>query len=295
LTRLLTTPPHGHDAWWRAQNTGSASVSHTVTLRGTRIHYRSWSDQKGPLLLFVHGFRGHTHWWDWIAPSFAGHYDVVALDLSGMGDSEWRAVYEEDCFARDVLELVEHLDRPATVIGHSFGGTQLLRASAIDAASARPRIRHGIVVDTWVRVRGEAPHAPSSRARETGPYPDFETAFSRFRLNPRQAVADPGMLEHIARHSVRRHDGLWHWKFDPHLQAAFIQNPHALLQRIRIPVDIVHGGLSSIMTRERADACVEVLPHGRGPVTIPGAHHHMMFDQPIALVATLRALLADRK
>ena len=266
-----------------------------MTLRGTRIHYRRWGSEKGPLLLFVHGFRGHTHWWDWIAPSFAGDYEVVAIDLSGMGDSEWRAVYEEDCFARDILDLIEHLGHPATVIGHSFGGTQLLRACAIDAGSDRPRIQHGIVVDTWVRVLGEAPYAPSNRSRETGPYVDFETARSRFRLNPPQAVADAGMLEHIARHSVRTRDGLWQWKFDPNLQAAFIQDPHALLQRIRIPLDIVHGGSSSVMTRERARACVKVLPHGRGPITIPGAHHHMMFDQPVALVAALRALLADRK
>ena len=40
--------------------------------------------------MFVHGFAGHTHWWDWVAPAFQDRWTTVALDLSGMGDSEWR-------------------------------------------------------------------------------------------------------------------------------------------------------------------------------------------------------------
>ena len=278
-----------------SQASEHASASHFATLRGARIHYRRWAGRGGPLLLFAHGFRGHTHWWDWIAPSFAEEHDVVALDFSGMGDSDWRAYYEDECFAMDLLGLLQHLDAPATVVGHSFGGTQLLRACAIDAASARPCIVHAVVVDSWVRVLDEPPYTPSGRARDTGPYADFETAKSRFRLNPAQPVADQGMLEHIARHSVRTRDGLWQWKFDPDLHATFVEDPRALLRRIEAPVDIVYGEASSVVTAERARACVDALPHGRGPVAIPGAGHHLMFDQPAALVAALRALLARQR
>jgi pimeloyl-ACP methyl ester carboxylesterase len=146
-----------------------------------------------------------------------------------------------------------------------------------------------------VRVQDEPPYVPSTRAREAGPYPDFETARSRFRLNPVQPVADLRMLEHLARHSVRTRDGLWQWKFDPDLQGSFIQDPRSLLRRIGIPLDVIYGEQSSVMTRERAAACVAALPHGRGPVAIPAARHHMMFDHPVALVATLRALLAQRR
>lgn len=266
-----------------------------MTLRGARIHYRRWAGDGGPLLVLAHGFRGHTHWWDWIAPAFAGEHDVVALDFSGMGDSDWRPAYEDACFATDLLELIQHLDAPATVIGHSFGGTQLLRACAIEGASTRPRIRHAVVVDSWVRLLDEPPYTPSGRARDIGPYPDFETARSRFRLNPVQPVADEGMLEHIARHSVRTRDGLWQWKFDPNLHSTFVHDPLAMLRRIQVPVDIVYGESSSVVTPERARACVTALRYGRGPVAIPGAGHHMMFDQPTALVAALRALLAQQR
>jgi pimeloyl-ACP methyl ester carboxylesterase len=33
------------------------------------------------------------------------------------------------------------------------------------------------------------------------------------------------------------------------------------------------------------------LRHGRGPIVIPSAYHHVPVDQPLALAATLRALL----
>jgi hypothetical protein len=50
---------------------------------------------------------------------------------------------------------------------------------------------------------------------------------------------------------------------------------------------------SSIVTRERALACVAELSCGRGPVELPDAGHHVMPDEPVALIATLQKLLAS--
>ena len=54
------------------------------------IKYRYWSDAGNPGLLFVHGHGAHSHWWDFIAPAYKDDYQTVALDLSGMGDSDHR-------------------------------------------------------------------------------------------------------------------------------------------------------------------------------------------------------------
>jgi pimeloyl-ACP methyl ester carboxylesterase len=273
-----------------------AATGQTALLRAGQVHYRTWSRDGRPSLLFVHGFRGHSHWWDWIAPSFADEYDVVAMDLSGMGDSAWRTSYDPDCFALDILGLIDELAaRPAVVVGHSFGGGSLLRACAIDSQSPAPRrIAHAIVVDSWVRLRGHPSPDPGPIGGGRH-YPDFETARSRFRLSPPQPVMDDAMLDYLARHSLRQIDGMWRWKFDPALPGPGSHDNAPLLRRIATTTDIVYGAKSSIVTRERALACVAELTHGRGPVEIPDAGHHVMLDQPVALIATLKNLLASRR
>jgi hypothetical protein len=40
-----------------------------------------------------------------------------------------------------------------------------------------------------------------------------------------------------------------------------------------------------------ADRIGKALRNGRGPVVIPAAHHHVPVNQPLALVAAMRALL----
>ena len=281
------------DPWWRRLAREWPGVSHHATLRGARLHYRAWSRNAGPLLLFVHGFGGHTHWWDWIAPCFADDSDVVAVDLSGMGDSDHRETYDADCFALDILDLVEHLGTgPAAVVGHSFGGRSLLQACALDSASGtHRRIAHAIVVDTKIRFPGD-PMPEALPVGGRGQYVDYESARRRFRLNPPQPVADDAMLDDLARHSLRHVDGHWRWKFDTASPVGLPQDGHLLLPRIETLTDIVYGASSSIVARADAERCVAELHQGRGPVAIPLAGHHVMLDQPIALVATLRALLA---
>ena len=64
-----------------------------------------------------------------------------------------------------------------------------------------------------------------------------------------------------------------------------------MLQRIEVPVSFVYGDHSLIVTHEHAAEIVALIPGCRGPVAIPEAHHHVLLDQPLSLVATLRALL----
>ena len=279
---------------WSREAAARVASSHSVVLRGARLHYRRWSRGVGPPLLLVHGFGGHTHWWDWIAPAFCADFDVVALDLSGMGDSDWRPSYPADTFALDILGLLEHLAvGPARVVGHSFGGARLLDACAIDSASGRaPRIAQSVVVDSIVRLEGVPMPTGALRVGARQPYATLATALQRFRLNPPQDVADPAMLDYLARRSLRETPDGWRWKFDPNLPAPEHRDARELLERIRMPVAIVYGEHSKIVNRRMAEASVALLPQGRGPIEIRGGHHHLMLDQPLALIEVLRTLLS---
>jgi alpha-beta hydrolase superfamily lysophospholipase len=67
------------------------------------VRWQSWAAPEGaPALLLVHGMFAHAHWWDFIAPLLADRYRIVALDLTGMGDSDYRYDYAADTFADEL-------------------------------------------------------------------------------------------------------------------------------------------------------------------------------------------------
>ena len=45
-----------------------------------------------------------------IAPFLAEHYHVVAMDMSGMGDSGWREDYDEETRVRELISVAETND-----------------------------------------------------------------------------------------------------------------------------------------------------------------------------------------
>ncbi|MFL6678247.1 MAG: alpha/beta fold hydrolase [Burkholderiaceae bacterium] len=279
-------------AWALAQD----RTSRFTDSAGTRVHYAAWNaeDIAKPALLFAHGFLGHSHWWDFIAPFFTGQHRVFALDFSGMGQSGHRASYSADCFVDDlaaVLGAIHVAGAPAsTVIGHSFGGARLLQA----CAQIPQAIGHAIVLDSFATFPGDQP-TPYAYSPAPAPTPDRETTLARFRLLPPQRC-EPGLLEHVARHSLRRVDAGWTWCFDPALrQFRPDAIDPALLGRAEVPVDYVHAEDSAVVSAQRALRIAGALRRGRGPITMPRAGHHLMLDQPLALVGVLRALLAGQR
>jgi len=151
-----------------------------------------------------------------------------------------------------------------------------------------------IAIDSYAVFKGgQHPTAPPG-LRGDRVYPDLASALNRYRLLPEQSHVEPWALAHIARHSVREVPGGWAWKFDPLMPSGpdHEEDGDELLARVRCPVHYVYGAESAIVDAALARRIVRTLPAGRGPIEIPGGCHHLMFDQPVALIATLRALLA---
>ncbi|MFM0674577.1 alpha/beta fold hydrolase [Paraburkholderia sediminicola] len=263
--------------------------SHFTDSSGVRVHFVSWNanDVHKPGLLFAHGFLGHSHWWDFIAPSFTDRYRVFALDFSGMGESGHRTEYRADSFVHDIAAVLRAAGiAPANVVAHSFGGSRLLQACAMFPEL----IRQAVVLDSYYALPGDDLPIIAGRPAPR-PYPDLETAIAHFRLIPGQAC-EPWLLEHLSRTSVRQIDAGWTWCFDPSLRDLQpVEGEAGLLGRITVPVTYVHAGLSAVVTAERASRIVAAIPNARGLVTMPGAHHHLMLDQPLALVDLLLDLL----
>lgn len=278
---------------WLLRAVSAPTTSHFVTCDGTRLHYRCWNadDSAKPVLLFAHGYKAHSHWWDFIAPYFIDHFRVVAMDFAGMGRSGRRSQYTVESFTRDMTGILDSGLGPATVVGHSYGGVRTLRACA-----DRPDlIRHAVILDSRVHFpdvdRAAHGRAVGHRGWSSGSYDRIR---ARYRLIPEQPLPIHDTFEHVAFHSIAHCEDGWRWCFDPALPAAPIEPDGGLvLDRIEVPVDYVYGETSTVVEPWRAERIAARLRLCRGPIGIPESHHHLMLDQPLALIAVLRALLVN--
>jgi pimeloyl-ACP methyl ester carboxylesterase len=257
---------------------------------GHRCHSLEWGDPSNPkVMLLLHGFLGNAHWWDLVAPCFAADYRVIALDFWGMGDSDRRERYNNQLFVDQVGEVLRSFSEPATLMGHSFGGR-----IAVFAAHGFPQhISHAIVVDTKLGFPDQ-PIRPRFVARPKRLYPDLETVHSRFRFVPEEPPVLPAVMRHLAEHAARRQSDGYRWKFDEALMGGLdwqTVTEGELLQQIALPIDYIAGELSEVVPADLAQRIGKALRNGRGPIIIPSAHHHVPVNQPLALVAALRALL----
>ncbi|HVN63284.1 MAG TPA: alpha/beta hydrolase, partial [Candidatus Binataceae bacterium] len=116
----------------------------------------------------------------------------------------------------------------------------------------------------------------------------LEEAVASFRLLPRETIAKPEVLQHVARHSFRQlEDGAWTHKLD---RRTLIREPLRvwdLLPKIECPALVVRIPQSPVLTRDDADKMVSALPHGR-LAEIANSYHHVMLDNPDALIAVLK-------
>jgi len=74
--------------------------------------------------VLLHGIAGTSSTWDTVIPRLAEHYDVLAPDLLGHGESaKPHGDYSLGAYANVVRDLLEALGTgPATIVGHSLGG-----------------------------------------------------------------------------------------------------------------------------------------------------------------------------
>ena len=129
-----------------------------------------------PGVVLVHGTAAHARWWDHIAPFLQGGTSgegaspdgayhnsglrVVAMSMSGHGDSDWRDHYGIDQWAAEVMAVAAsaRIAGPPVIVGHSLGG-----GVALYTAGRYGGALGGIVViDTTVY---EGPPPPRCRRR----------------------------------------------------------------------------------------------------------------------------------
>ena len=297
-TGLFIPPPD--TPRWFVDNLRQPGESRYATVRDSaaaaesQVHFLAWNwhDESLPVLIFLHGFSGHANWWSYLVPFFTDRYRVAALDLPGMGDSSHLAAYDDDCFARGIIAVLRHnnIER-ATVIGHSFGGAQATRAMAM----APELFEHGIIVDTMVRFDTDTPPKLIDGRNRHRVRASRAECVEGFRLMPPQPAVIQPLVDFVAFHSCTPTTDGWHWKFDPAIRNHGEIVGTTLPSRVQTRVDCVYGELSMFSANDMPRRVLESFPNHGELIVVPGAHHHLMLDHPLELVAALDHLLSGAR
>ena len=273
---------------------GCAAAGHRIlSVNGLRLHALEWGAPGAPGFLFLHGGSAHSHWFDAVAPAFAGRFHVVSLDQRGHGESQWPdpPAYSTRHFCDDLLRVLEALGWGEVILaGHSMGGH-----NAMAFAAWHPeRLRGLVIADSRPAVPPDwlsQMATKGSRALRT--YESPENAVRRFRLIPPETVADGEFLRHLARVGIAKRGERWVYRFDPACHGT--RRPvdaWALLPQITAPTLVVRGEWSPILTRTMG---IEMVRRIRGArlEEIPGTYHHLVLDRPAAFVDVLKRFVTE--
>jgi pimeloyl-ACP methyl ester carboxylesterase len=287
MTTAPTAIVHGHNRFACA-----SARRRRVQANGLSLHLLECGQPGRPALRFLHGGAAHAHWFDEVTAPFVDRFHVVALDQRGHGQSDWPPTgrYATEDFAGDLAAVMDTLAwRDMVVVGHSMGGHNAMSFSAWHPG----RVRGLVIVDARPSIPDDRlvlMHRRGQRALRH--HATIEEAVKAFRLLPRETVADPELLEHLAREGVVERDGGWVYRFDPTANAA--RQPvdaWTLLDRIEAPTLITRAALSPVLPAAQA-ARLRASIRRAELVEIPEAYHHLTLDQPAAFVEALERFLA---
>ncbi|RKR76526.1 alpha/beta fold hydrolase [Frondihabitans australicus] len=103
----------------------------------------------GPVVLMIPGMGDIRSTFRFLAPAVAeAGFTAVTADLRGHGDSDTSFTsYGDEATADDTIALLEHLGRPAVLVGNSMGA-----AVSVIVAARRPELVQGLaMIGPWAR------------------------------------------------------------------------------------------------------------------------------------------------
>ncbi len=105
-------------------------IMETVTSRdGTPIAYERGGE--GPPLVMVHGTTADHSSWEPVLPELRKHFTVYAMDRRGRGESGGGggAGYDIESEFEDLIAIIDSIDGPVDLFGHSYGAICVLEAA----------------------------------------------------------------------------------------------------------------------------------------------------------------------
>lgn len=274
------------------QPTGHETARETVVAADGLALATSRAAGRGPGLLLAHGFGQTRQAWSSTQQRLAqAGRASLAWDARGHGQSGRNPAaraYAGEQFVDDVVSVAAALGPRPVLVGASMGGLTGLMAQA------RDRLFSALVL-VDITPRWEASGVERILGFMTA-HPDgfesYEHAAEEIAayLPHRRQRKSPAQLAHLL---VRRDDGRLGWHWDPRLLAEFIPSTEHLQDDIEaatraldVPVLLVSGGRSDLVSDQTVAHFLELAPHARH-VRLPEATHMVAGDDNDAFTDTL--------
>lgn len=240
----------------------------SVTIVGDRW----WPPTSAPpagVALLLHGGGQTRHSWQQTARRLAEHgWTAITLDARGHGESGWApdGDYSMDTLTADLRSVAGQLGDPPVLIGASMGGM-----TSLVAEGEKPFARALVLVDIAPRIEpdGAARILAFMRGAPNG-FASLEEAADAVRAyNPHRTK--PGSVDGLRRNLRQGEDGRWRWHWDPAFlrirdepsRNLDVDRPRRAARQIRVPVLLVRGRQSDVVSAEGAAELLDLVPGAR--------------------------------
>ena len=165
-----------------------------------------------------------------------------------------------------------------------------------------------ITLDSSVRPPEAMGGGPPPRVRKKKGCGTQEELLKRLKLMPPQPVKHKWLMDYIGPLSTTTDptDGTWIWKDDGErmLKTTFSTSPEEMSRKLRglkCRLAVIYGTESVMFSDPKTLPYMrrELDEHQPGGepftpmIAIEGSHHHVMFDEPIAVISCVRATLGE--
>ncbi len=258
---------------------------------GVRIAADRLGDPRAPAVVFLHGGGQTRRSWGQAAAAVAERgWQAITVDLRGHGESDWsqEGDYRVTSFAADVQEVLRRLPPRPVLVGASLGGfTAMLLAGEISPDTVRAVVLVDIVPN--MDPSGATRIHSFMNDRMTSGFGSLDEVADMIQeYNPHRPR--PTDLDGL-RANLRRRGSRWYWHWDPKfidgtsalppIEVTDVERLHAAVEatlRNDVPMLLVRGQMSDLVTKERADEFLSRFPEIEF-VDVGGAGHMVAGDR----------------
>ena len=234
----------------------------------------------GTPLLIAHGLFGSARNWGVIAKRLSETRPVITVDMRNHGLSPW---YDSHSYADLANDLMQALDQPTDVLGHSMGG----KAAMVLALEKPKLVNRLIVADIAPVTYGHSQMGPIEAMRRV----ELNTVETRSDAKAQLGELEPGVADFLLQ-SLDMKEKRWRLNLD--VLAAEMDKIIGFPQvegQFDGPTLFLSGGNSDYVQRDARPQIKTLFPNAKF-AKIPGAGHWLHAEKPREFTAAISAFLA---